>query len=247
MKLSRNKYINLLGLIFIVVILNILLFMPGWIDLGAQTSPLGIAFTVTWVVANILVLLYGCYMTFFKPPAAVPVKTIETHEDYLNALNYYKSIKALEEDVTLVISQLERMKKKREAFLNVLNHRFEAGEMSYKKFASVAQEVEKLLYLNVRSILNRLHVFDKAEYGSMMNNRPKGLSPEMIQKKNKVYSDYLTYLKTSLNTNEEILLKLDQLMLEISRLDSFEEGDIEQMPCMKEIDLLIKQTKLYRD
>ncbi|MMZ60992.1 hypothetical protein D1872_231180 [compost metagenome] len=119
--------------------------------------------------------------------------------------------------------------------------------MSFKKFASVSQEVEKLLYLNVRSILNRLHVFDKAEYGNMLTSKPKGLTPEMMQKKNKVYNDYLTYLKTSLNTNEEILLKLDQLMLEISRLDSFEEGDIEQMPCMKEIDLLIKQTKLYRD
>lgn len=247
MRLSSNKYINLLGLILIVVFLNILLFIPGWIDLGARTSALGIAFTITWILANILVLLYASYMTFFKPPAVVPVKNIEKHEDYLQALGYYKGIKVLEEDVTLVISQLERMKKKREAFLNVLNHRFDPGEMSFKKFASVSQEVEKLLYLNVRSILNRLHVFDKAEYGNMLTSKPKGLTPEMMQKKNKVYNDYLTYLKTSLNTNEEILLKLDQLMLEISRLDSFEEGDIEQMPCMKEIDLLIKQTKLYRD
>lgn len=42
------------------------------------------------------------------------------------------------------------------------------------------------------------------------------------------------------------MLKLDQLLLEISRLDSFEAGDIEQMPCMQEIDQLIKHTKLYR-
>lgn len=35
--------------------------------------------------------------------------------------------------------------------------------------------------------------------------------------------------------------------MEISRLDSIDPGDIEKMPCMQEIDELIKQTKLYKD
>ncbi|MNI88070.1 hypothetical protein D3C73_1453300 [compost metagenome] len=61
-----------------------------------------------------------------------------------------------------------------------------------------------------------------------------------------MYSEYLTFIKSSLATNEEIMLKLDKLLLEISRLDSFEPGDIENMPCMQEIDSLIKQTKLYK-
>jgi hypothetical protein len=42
------------------------------------------------------------------------------------------------------------------------------------------------------------------------------------------------------------LLKLDKLLLEISRLDSLEPGDIENMACMQEIDSLIKQTKYYK-
>ncbi|MNN42780.1 hypothetical protein D3C81_1569860 [compost metagenome] len=62
-----------------------------------------------------------------------------------------------------------------------------------------------------------------------------------------MYSEYLTFIKSSLATNEEIMLKLDKLLLEISRLDSFEPGDIENMPCMQEIDSLIKQTKLYKN
>lgn len=107
-------------------------------------------------------------------------------------------------------------------------------------------EVEKLLYLNIRSVLNRLNVFDEADYANMMKSKSSTLPQKLFQEKTKVYNDYLSYVKNALHTNEEILLKLDQLLLEISRLDSFEAGDIEQMPCMQEIDQLIKHTKLYR-
>ena len=42
-------------------------------------------------------------------------------------------------------------------------------------------------------------------------------------------------------------MKLDKLLLEISRLDSLEPGDIDDMPCMQEIDALIKQTQYYKN
>ncbi|MNC71454.1 hypothetical protein D3C75_1223780 [compost metagenome] len=50
-----------------------------------------------------------------------------------------------------------------------------------------------------------------------------------------------------LGANEEILLKLDQLLLEISLLDSTDYTAIEEMPCMKELSALIGQTKLYQN
>jgi hypothetical protein len=130
--------------------------------------------------------------------------------------------------------------------LNVLNERFDTTELSYKKFASVTLEVEKLFYLNVRSILNRLNVFDESEFESIRSQKLTKFSRELLEEKTNVYNEYLSFVKNSLGTNEEILLKLDKLLLEISRLDSFEPGDIEKMPCMQEIDTLIKQTKFYK-
>lgn len=130
--------------------------------------------------------------------------------------------------------------------MNIINQRFDEGELSHKKFSSVAYEVEKLFYLNVKSILNRLSVFDESEYLSVMNQRQSKFSREILEEKTKVYNEYLSFMKSSLSTNEEILLKLDKLIIEISRLDSFEPGDIDNMPCMQEIDSLIKQTKLYK-
>ncbi|MNW32508.1 hypothetical protein D3C74_94510 [compost metagenome] len=243
----ETKYIKVLGLILTVVILNILVLSPGFFGVEIGGSAFSTAFGVTLLFASALVLIYGCYYFLFKKPEAVPIKEIKTHEDYVEALYHYRRIRMLEDDVTLALSQLDRIRKKRDTLLDVLNQRFDSTELSYKKFASVTLEVEKLFYLNIRSILNRLSVFDETEFESVMNQKNARFSTELLQERRTVYSEYLTFIKSSLATNEEIMLKLDKLLLEISRLDSFEPGDIENMPCMQEIDSLIKQTKLYKN
>jgi hypothetical protein len=244
--LTGTKYIKLLGLILGVVVLNIVVLSPGFLGVNIGRSALTTAFGVTLLFASALVLLYGSYVILFKQPVVLPVKQIKTHEDYVEAMTHYKRVKALEGDITLALEQLERIRKKKDTLMIVLNQRFDSTELSYKKFASVTLEVEKLFYLNVRSILNRLNVFDESEFESVMNKKSNPFSQELLQEKTIVYNEYLSFVKGSLGTNEEILLKLDKLLLEISRLDSFELGDIENMPCMQEIDALIKQTKYYK-
>ncbi|MEC0242598.1 hypothetical protein P4H66_22555 [Paenibacillus dokdonensis] len=244
--MNQTKYIKLVGLILGVLVVNILVLSPGFLGLEIGGNALSTAFAITLLIASALVLLYGSYVLLFKQPVVLPVKEVKTHEDYVEALNHYRHVKTLEEDITFALEQLERLKKKKATLLNVLNQRFDATELSYKKFDSVTYEVEKLFYLNVRSILNRLGVFDESEYLSVMSQKSTKFSKELLQEKRNVYNDYLSFMKSSLDTNEEILLKLDKLLLEISRLDSFEPGDIDNMPCMQEIDSLIKQTKYYK-
>ncbi|MWV42850.1 hypothetical protein GRF59_04345 [Paenibacillus sp. HJL G12] len=240
------KYIKFLGLILGILALNILVLSPGFLGVEIGGSALSTAFGITLLLASAIALLYGSYVLLFKPPIVVPVKEIKTHEDYVEGLNQYKHVKTLEEDITLALEQLERMKKKRGTLLNVLNQRFDETELSYKKFSSVTYEVEKLFYLNVKSILNRLSIFDESEFLIVMNQKPTKFSRELLQEKTNVYNEFLSFMRGSLSTNEEILLKLDKLLVEISRLDSFEPGDIDNMPCMQEIDSLIKQTKYYK-
>lgn len=244
--LTGTKYIKLLGLILVVVVINIIVFSPGFIGVEIGGTALATASGVTLLFISVLVLIYGSYILLFKPSVVLPVKQIRTHEDYVEALTHYRRIKALEDNISVALEQLDRMRKKKDTLLDVLNQRFDPMELSYKKFASVTEEVEKLFYLNVRSILNRLNVFDETEFNSVMNHKPTSFSQKLMQEKREMYNEYLSFVKSSLGTNEEILLKLDKLLLEISRLDSFEPGDIENMPCMQEIDSLIKQTKYYK-
>lgn len=241
------KYIKLLGITLGVVIVNIVLFSPGFIGLDIGASALSAAFGITFLLASVLVLIYSVYSVNAKTPAAVPVKQIQTHDDYVNALQYYKKVKALESDISLALNQLDRIARKKYKLVGVLTQRFDSGELSYKKFMSTVHAVENVFYLNLKSILNRLGAFDESEFKSLNGSKASQLPPELLHERKQIYNEYLTFTKNSLATNEEILLKLDKLLLEISRLDSFEAGDIEKMPCMQEIDLLINQTKYYKN
>lgn len=242
-----TKYIKLLTLALGVAVVNIAVFSPGFIGLNMGASALAGALGATLLLASALILVYFIYALMIKAPPVFPVKLIQTHDDYVEALLSYKHVKSLEEDISFALSQLERMKKKKETLYEILQQRFEPEELSYKKFSSVIQEVERLFYLNLKSILNRLSVFDESELESIAGANARRLSANLLQEKKRIYEDYLIFTKDSLATNEEMLLKFDKLILEISRLDSFEAGEIEQMPCMQEIDSLIKQTKLYKN
>lgn len=246
--LNVARSVKLLGLIIVVALLDIIVLSPGL--LGVEIGGVSVFETasgVTLLVISLLVVLYGSYSLLFKPSMVPPVKEIKTHEDYIAALSQYRNVKVLKKDITLALEQLTRMEKKKNTLLDVLSQRFEQTELSFKKFMAVSYEVEKLFYLNIRGILNKLSVFDASEFTLFASQqRPAQFSEKLVQKKTALYHEYLAYVTGYLGANEEILLKLDQLLLEISLLDSTNYKDVEDMPCMKEIDELIKQTKFYK-
>ncbi|GAE05950.1 predicted protein [Paenibacillus sp. JCM 10914] len=239
---------KLVLLIAVIAAINITLFSPGLLGLDIQGGDaLQTAFGVTVLVVSGLVLLYGSYVLLFKAPVTKPVRKITTREDYIEALHDYRHHKALKKDIALALDQLDRIEKKKHTLFGVLSQRFEENELSYKKFHGVIMEVEKLFYLNIRGILNKLSVFDASDFSRM--GAPHGSQPfsnRLVQERSDLYTEYLSFVTGYLGVNEEILLKLDKLLLEISLLGSTDYRDVDEMPCMQEIDALIKQTKLYK-
>ncbi|QJD85694.1 hypothetical protein [Cohnella herbarum] len=244
--MAANNYIKMLGLTAAVAVVDILTLSPAFAGVMIGGGSLETALGVTLLVASAIALIYGSYNWLYKAKIVLTPARIETREDFLAALAPYSRIRALAEDVSLTLEQMERMDKKKATLLKVLQQRFDPVEMSFAKFASVADEVENLFYLNIKSVLNRLVVFDESEYERVMTHKSARYSPKLLQEKTAFYTEYMAYIKNAIGTNEEMLLKLDKLLLEISRLDSIEPGDIEQMPAMLEIDSLIKQTKYYK-
>ena len=102
--------------------------------------------------------------------------------------------------------------------------------------------------MNIRSILNKLNAFDEEDYNFIRKKYEAGaISQKFMEEKFKVYDEYINFVKAATEDNEQILLKLDKLLLEISGLNSIESGQLEQMPGMIEIDNLIKQAKYYKN
>ncbi|WP_245648201.1 hypothetical protein [Paenibacillus borealis] len=246
--LNNSGPVKLLGVIAGVVILNISILSPGLLGVAiGGSSTLETATGITLLVVSLLIVLYGSYTLLFKRAQVHTVPPLETRDDYIAELNRYLGVRVLKEDVGLAIDQMMRMDKKKLTLLNVLAGRFEREELSFRKFHTVIQEVEKLLYLNIRSILSKLSVFDAAEFSQFTGTINSGRFPgTFIQKKNALFNEYFSHIKGGLAANEEILLKLDQLLLEISRLGSTDYDTALEMPCMQELTALIGQTKLYQ-
>lgn len=231
-----------------MIIVNIAVLSPGLLGVAISgDSALETASGVTLLFISLLIVLYSSYSLLFKAPVILPASQPETHEDYITELSRYSRLKVLNTNITLAMEQSERLVKKNKTLLHVLTQRFDPSELSFRKFSSVVHEVEKLFYRNLRGVLNKLRVFDATEYSQFTGKQKHAkFSDSLVKKKNDLYQEYFSHISGYLNANEEILLKLDQLLLEISQLDNADYNTVEDMPCMKELTALIKQTKLYQ-
>jgi len=247
--MDKDTLIRLLGLNLGIAAANIAVFSPGLLDVDLfGAGALEAAFGSAFLVFSGSGLVYGNYKLLSEPEKAIPIGAKSTKEDYIEALNEHRGLKTFERNIDLLLDQIERLQKKNKTIRDILLQIFNASEISYQKFDAVIAEVENIFFKNIRSIINKLNAFDEEDYNFIKKQRNAGaFSEEIMEEKFKVYNEYIRFVKEATEDNEQILLKLDKLLLEISGLNCIESGELEQMAGMIEIDNLIKQAKYYKD
>lgn len=238
-----------MGLNLGIAAANIAVFSPGLLDVDLfGAGALEAAFGSAFLVFSGSGLVYGNYKLLSEPEKAIPIGAKSTKEDYIEALNEHRGLKTFERNIDLLLDQIERLQKKNKTIRDILLQIFNASEISYQKFDAVIAEVENIFFKNIRSIINKLNAFDEEDYNFIKKQRNAGaFSEEIMEEKFKVYNEYIRFVKEATEDNEQILLKLDKLLLEISGLNCIESGELEQMAGMIEIDNLIKQAKYYKN
>jgi hypothetical protein len=243
--MDREKEIKLLGLNLGIAAADIIVLPEAFIIMD---PPLAIAFSCAFIFLSGAGLIWGNYRLLAEPERATQANKVMTAEDYVEELNAHRDLKTFEKTVDLMLDQIERLQNKNRIIRDILLQIFSASEMSYKKFDGVISEVEKIFFMNIRSILNKMNAFDEDDYNFIRTKRESGdFSEQFMEEKIEVYNKYITFVKAATEDNEEILLKLDKLLLELSGLNSVESGQLEKMPGMIEIDNLIKQTGVYKN
>jgi hypothetical protein len=146
-----------------------------------------------------------------------------------------------------MIDQVEGLKKKIDKIRDILLQKFNVIDTGYERFRGIISDVEYVFYANIKSILNKINAFDEEDYERVSDvDRRKSYSTKFVTSKLSIYNEYINYVKSSMEDNEEIILKLDMLLLEISKFNSMEAGEIENMSEIKEMDGLIRKSKYYK-
>lgn len=246
--MSVKTIIKLTVLNIGIALLNVVVFSSGImaIEIGG-TSAFETAFGVTFIIMSISIFILGNYSLLIKKEKKIKSNEIKTSFDCIEALKDNKNKKTFLKDISILLEQIQRIEKKKEMITEILLQKFNSSEMSYSKFQGGIIEIEKLFYLNIKSVINKLNIFDEGDYLRVNEEcREANLSKEFIEEKIRIYNEYISFVKDSIEDNEQILLKLDKLLLELSKFNSLEDGELENMNAMKDIDELISKIKLYK-
>ena len=244
--MSSKKKLKLLLLNGLIILINIILFSNVFLGFSLFS---GTALTIGISWFTILSSLFA----FFKGNSAI-LKNEEMHllAKEVNSLDDCISVfeeaiyngDVFDDNIKKNIEQIKRFNRKHNTINDILLQKFSADEMTFQKFNDVLKEVEKVIYMNMRSIINKISAFDMEEYENILKNK---IDIKTIpQEKLDIYNKYIDYVNEATNINEEILLKLDKMILEISQYNTIDGGDIKKMPAIIEMDELIKNAKLYK-
>lgn len=245
MSWQKSKVIKILGLNIGIATIDTIVFSPGLMGVAIGTGAFATALGVTTIFMSIVIFGYGNYNLLIEKEKTIQVGEIKTKEDYIDALNQNYDKKIFEKDISTILEQIEMFQKKRETIKQVLLQKFDVTEMSYSKFDGVISDVENVFYINIKSIINKLNAFDEKDYDRIRKDGEKKFSKEFVNTKMRIYGEYISFVKHAIEDNEQIILKLDKFLLELSKFNSLEDGKIENMSAMKEIEELINKIQLY--
>jgi hypothetical protein len=243
--MSPKKKIQLIALNSIIVIINISLFSKAVLGLSLLSGT-ALTISVAWtdVIVSVFAFFKGNSMILQHKETRLLLSGINSLSDCIPI--FQEAIHkgdVFDDNIIKNIEQIKRFKRKHETINDMLLQKFSADEISFQKFNSVLHNVEDAVYVNMRSILNKISAFDVEEYEAIQKRGFK--ESEISDEKMAIYNEFLIFVSKATQANENILLKLDKMLLEISRYNSLEDGDVQKLPAIIEMDELIKNANLY--
>lgn len=163
--MRNSKFISLIKINSAIVILNIVLFSPGLLNIEiGGTSIFKTALGVTIITMSIIIFIIGNYSILMKEDNDINIYKVVTSDDCIEALNENKYKKIFSSDIDILLEQIDRIENKVDTIEDILIQKFSISEMSYKKFNYVILDIKNLFYVNIKSIINKINIFDQNEY-----------------------------------------------------------------------------------
>lgn len=257
------KFVKLLFLNVFIIVLNIVVFSKGLLGIHIGKNVFSTIIGVTAIVFSVIAFIWGNISILFSNKRTSVINNRKNNKDdvsdsgkalaeNISALSKQWNKKTFRESINKTMEQYGKMKTRNKAVDTVLLQHFKPTEMSYSRFRNIIDSVNELFNGNVEKILNRIEVFDESDYRVIIykiknggDNLPEQEKQVLYDKLN-IYLEHINYVKELVEANETIVLKMDKLLLELSKLSAVDESNIENMSAIQDINDLIDQTKFYK-
>jgi BMFP domain-containing protein YqiC len=247
--MTLTKIFKLLAINIGLAAINILMYSKLFLGITDRGS---IFLMIVAIVVSIVTIGLFFYLNIKILSQTETIKMVVTKTDQeslsslSSALRFYISnnIRTFREDLTALSEQIDKFQKKKNTYVDSLLHKFKRTEMTFAKFYSPIENVEDVFKQILKGVLSRLNSFDEEEYETMLSN--KNVSRKTWLERKAIYDEYKSYVSRAVQTGDDILLKIDRLQLEVSKISTMQPQDIEKLESVKEIDRLISDVKWYK-
>ncbi len=144
-----------------------------------------------------------------------------------------------------LIEQIQRFEDKLYTVDEIILKKFNASELSYARFQQVMKSTAELFYAGIQSAINRMTAFDEDDYRRVTQGHAK-LSQTLLDTKMKLYREHLDFISATVEKNEELLVRMDKLLLETSKMTSVAVENLDNMQAIRELDALTEQARQYK-
>ena len=125
----------------------------------------------------------------------------------------------------------------------IILQRFGTDGLSYDKFVAPVDSVQQFLVSRTQSLVAKMTVFDEEEYASRITELMKANRVAEAATYIDLEQEYKVYAEATLKSFDDAIIKLDRLVLEISKIS---EKDVDSaMNIMHDLDSIIDDTKFY--
>lgn len=256
--LSKKNIIKMIVLNLLIIAVNLTLFSCTGITIDLEAGTLDAALGWTLAVMSGAVFCYGNWELLSDDEKhrnkhqtkLLKENDLTSIDDHIRSVSEQSYKLVLKQEIDDTEDQLRRLKEKQDSLSSVLSQRFSPEDENFEKFQSVINSVRSLFLSNSLKIINRMRIFDyedyrrqceKLRYDPMSGGTGDIEASESIE----VYQQQIDEIRGIIHENEIILSRLNDLLLEITKLNEENETPAANSSAMEEMDLLISQTKYY--
>lgn len=244
--MTIGKVYKLAALNLFIVVINVILLSDGLVGLSVFNPDLKIKLmTAGLYFLDVIIFVFGNYMILNKKPRQTKYDEAKlvTTKDFIQRLEQCRSKQEFRDEAETTIKQISRLQQKIETLNLILSQHFTEGTLTYQKFSNTIYGIQQLYFSNVKKMIGRIVIFNQEEY-----NHKDDVELDEASKKvrNQIFREHIDYVESMVKKGEDILIKLDNLILEISKLDDTNATDLNDLSTVQEINDLIEQTKYYK-